>query len=191
LDKAKAARQANASVFPVNFEIIMGWKERLSWPFRRRDGAPRGPAEAPDLEVEYDEPLTIECACCGAPETRLTRFVKRHGDAYAVYLVRYTENHEAHQAYAMISMGTWWVDSVPPDRVAFALRITASADEHQLQVIDANQLAWHKSEILGRKLDRDQALAHSWLSEVYQLFDYMMDHDAPLHAFLSSPHDPH
>lgn len=169
----------------------MGWKARLFEAFRGRTGAPRNPAEAPDLEVEYDEPLTVECECCGAPETRLTRFVKRHGDAYAVYLVRYTENHGARQAYAMISMGSWWVDGVPPDRVAFALRIRETAEEYQLQVIDAKQLAWHTSEILGRKLDRDQALAHPWLPEVYQLFDYMVQHDAPLHAFVSNSHDPH
>ncbi|HYR06219.1 MAG TPA: hypothetical protein VEQ60_00530 [Longimicrobium sp.] len=142
------------------------------------------------LEVEYDEPLSVECECCGAQETRLTRFVKRDGNAYGVYLVRYTEDHDSRQAYAMISLGTWWVDGVPPDRVAFALRITDSDDEYQLEVIDANQLAWHKSEILGRKLNREEALAHPWLSSVYQLFDHMVQCDAPLHAFLSGPRHP-
>ena len=174
----------------------MGWRERLSEVFRRIAGAPRGGGsvdhgvgssnQALNLAIEYDEPLNVECECCGAQETRLTRFVKRDGAAYAVYLVRYTEGHGVRQAYAMISLGTWWVDGVPPDRVAFAFCISDTNDEYQLQVIDANQLAWHKSEILGRKLNRDEALGHSWLPEVYQLFDYMVHHDAPLHAFLGS-----
>lgn len=142
------------------------------------------------LEVEYEEPLSVECDCCGAAETRLTRFVKRDGDAYAVYLVRYTQTHETRQAYGMVSLGSWWEDGVPPDRVAFALRMAGSTDEYQLQVIDAEQLAWLKSEILGRKLNRDEALAHPWISDVYHLFDHMVLHDAPLHAFLSGPGHP-
>jgi hypothetical protein len=138
----------------------------------------------PIFEVEYEEPLIVTCDCCGAPETRLTRFVKRDGDAYAVYLVRYVDGQQMHPACAVVSLGTWGVDGVPPDRVAFALRIPHHPDEYQVEVIDGAELAWKKSEILGRKLSRDEALAHPWLPEVYRLFDHMVENDAPLHAFL-------
>ncbi|HST59656.1 MAG TPA: hypothetical protein VLK84_13220 [Longimicrobium sp.] len=170
----------------------MRWMDRLSgWlGWRRTDGSEGSRdadelSEATDLAVDYDEPLSVQCECCGAPETRLTRFVKRDGGAYAVYLVRYTKTHELRQAYGIVSLGTWWEDGVPPDRVAFALRVTGSADEYQLEVIDANQLAWQESEILGQKLNRDEALAHPWISDVYHLFDHMAVYDAPLHAFLN------
>jgi hypothetical protein len=144
----------------------------------------------PTFEVEYDEPLIVTCDCCGEPETRLTRFVKRDGDAYAVYLVRFVDGQQTHPAYAMVSLGTWAVDGVPPDRVAFALRIPYHPDEYQLEVIDEAKLSWKKSEILGRKLSRDQALAHPWLPEVYRLFDHMVQNDAPLHAFLNAAPNP-
>lgn len=172
----------------------MRWIDRLSRWAGRQPSAGRGGNHDADgftaataLEVEYEEPLRIECECCGAEETRLTRFVKRDGDAFGVYLVRYTQDHEVRQAYAMVSLGTWWVDGVPPDRVAFALRITTSADGYQLQVIDANGLAWQNSEILGTKLNRDEALAHPWRCDVYALFDHMVECDAPLHAYLNGP----
>lgn len=178
----------------------MGWRERLYEMLRRSSGAPRkggsvggglgNSIPAPHLEIEYDEPLTVECECCGAQETRLTRFVKRDGDAYAVYLVRFTEAHDVRKAYAMISLGAWWMDGVPPNRVAFALCISDAADGYQLQVIDANQLEWRKSEILGRKLNRDDALAHPLLTEAYQLFDHMVHNDGPLQAFVNGPQHP-
>lgn len=174
----------------------MRWSDWLSGWFgkRRVDGSEDGDAvesgTAEALDVEYDEPLTVECDCCGAQETRLTRFVTRDGDAHGVYLVRYTEGHDERQAYAMISLGTWWEDGVPPDRVAFAICMTSQADEYRLEVIDAERLAWQKSEILGQKLTRDQALAHPWLSDVYQLFDHMVEYDAPVHAFLARPPRP-
>ncbi len=42
------------------------------------------------IRIEFEEPTSSSCACCGKATIRLTRFVYRDEDAYAVYYAQYT-----------------------------------------------------------------------------------------------------
>lgn len=135
------------------------------------------------LQTEYEVPDTAPCCCCGRLTTRLTRFVSRDDDAFAVYYAAFSEGHGA-EVDAIISLGTWWADEVPPDRVAFAVRISSTADAYNVQVTDAGESLWHDAALLGRKLSREDALAHPWIRDVFLVTDHMVTDDAPLIEFL-------
>jgi hypothetical protein len=50
--------------------------------------------------------------------------------------------------------------------------------------VDADQSPWQDAEILGRMLDREEALRHPWIKEVFHITDHMVLEDVPLKSFL-------
>lgn len=104
------------------------------------------------LTIEF-EPPTIDstpCECCGGRNTRLTRFVHRNGDAYAVYYALFSDNHPDGYVSVLISIGEWGDDARPSGRCAFYLRIWTSRDNFQVTVRDAAESPWGDVQIVGR-----------------------------------------
>jgi hypothetical protein len=131
-------------------------------------------------DIEFEAPRHATCACCGRRTTRLTRFVTRDGDAFAVYLVMYTEGHEDRDAWALVGLGRWGEDAPPETgRAAFALRLWLADDSYKVSVVDAEHAPWDTG-FLGRRLSREEALQHPWLEEVFALSDQMVVRDQPL-----------
>lgn len=137
-------------------------------------------------QIEFDDPEHSTCDCCGKKTTRLTRFVRRDGNAFAVYFVMFTDGHEDSAASVMVGIGDWDDDAVPEDaRVAFTYRIWLADDSYQLSVIDPDDSPWD-TEYLGRRLPRDEALHHDLLQEVFDLSDHMVRCDQPLIEHLNA-----
>jgi hypothetical protein len=137
------------------------------------------------LSFEFEEPfLHGPCECCGGTTTRLTRFVYKDGDAHAVYYAQFTDGHAERVASAVISLGTWGEGGEPRDRLAFPLRLRSVDDQYQVMCVDADQSPWQDAEFLGRMLDREEALRHPWIKEVFHITDHMVLEDVPLKSFL-------
>ncbi len=136
------------------------------------------------LTFEFEEPSSAKCECCGGVTTSLTRFVYEDGDAYAIYYARFGETHEPRVVEAVVSIGDWGEDSGPWDRVAFPFRLRAAAAEYQVTLVDAAESPWEGVELLGRMLDRVEALQHDRLEEVFHISDHMVRDDAPLRDYL-------
>ena len=45
------------------------------------------------LRIEFDKPKQSTCDCCAGTTTRLTRFVYRDENAFAVYYACFSKNH--------------------------------------------------------------------------------------------------
>src|SRR5262245_5661737 len=87
------------------------------------------------LEIEFCEPLISTCSCCGGRTTRLTRYVSRDGDAFAIYYAAFSDNHEPRVVRAIVSFGSWggWEPgSIPKDRVAFAMDLYSGPDNYEV-----------------------------------------------------------
>ena len=133
------------------------------------------------LEIDYDsEPHQDVCECCGGRTTHLTRFVTRDDDAYAVVYLRYAEDHSDEGVKAAISVGPWWDGTSPADRTAFALELRSEG----VMVQDAETSPWMGVDILGPMLDREPALQHAELEEVYHITDHLFLEDPELRAHL-------
>lgn len=133
------------------------------------------------IEIEFEEPQSSVCECCGGTTTRLTRFVSQDGDAFGVYYAAFSENHP--RLIGIVSLGEWWEDGVPESRVAFAFEMWSENDNYNVGIIDADESEWADAVILGRKLRRDEALQHPWLRDVFRITDQMTDDDLEVMRF--------
>jgi hypothetical protein len=130
------------------------------------------------LRIEFEKPVQDDpCSCCGGRTTRLTRFVYLDDHAHAVYYGSFSDMHPDQGVNVAISLGNWGEGSEPKDRVAFALQIRSTESEFQVGVVDAKYSPWQDADILGRMLDRSEALKHPWLQEVFHLTDHIVMED--------------
>jgi hypothetical protein len=53
-----------------------------------------------------------------------------------------------------------------------------------VEVLDAAQSPWFEAKIIGRTLNRAEALKHPLLPEVFHITDHMVVEDKPLKAYL-------
>jgi hypothetical protein len=137
------------------------------------------------LTIECEPPVRSEpCECCGGHTTALTRFVHSDGDAFAIYYVRFSDNHEDRVVVATVSIGEWGEGSTPEQRCAFVLRLWPSGENHNVTVLDAADSPWRHVTLIGRTLDRAEALAHPLLEDVFHITDHMVSEDAPLRDYL-------
>lgn len=137
------------------------------------------------LEIEFEPPTESGlCSCCGGRTTSLTRFVYRNGDAYAIYYARFSDNHPNRNVLACVSLGEWGEDATPDDRLAFALEIRSAENEYQVRIMDASESPWKDAKVIGRTLDRTEALDHPWVPQVFEVTDRMIEIDEPLRTYL-------
>ena len=141
------------------------------------------------IRIEFEQPTTRHCDCCGGATTTLTRFVYDDGNAHAVYYARFGARHRAGIVEAIVSIGDWGEGSGPWDRVAFPLEIRTAGRQPLVGLVDAARSPWAGAEILGRILDREEALAHELKTDVFHITDHMVRDDTPLRDFLEQARD--
>ena len=129
------------------------------------------------IEIEYEDPSEIVCDCCGNTTTRLTRFVYKDKDAFAVYYAAFTKKHPEKRLSGLISLGEWGEGSTPQERRAFAFQIWQDDESYQVSLVNADQSSWNDAEVMGRVLDREEALKDKWISEVFHITDHMLRDD--------------
>ncbi|PHR87166.1 MAG: hypothetical protein COA78_37360 [Blastopirellula sp.] len=137
------------------------------------------------IEIEFEEPEHESCECCGNTATRLTRFVYQDGDAYAVYYVLFTAGHEEKVAYALLGLGEWGEGGEPENRTAFAVKIWDNNNNWAITVTDKEESPWSDVEFLGTILDREKAIQHPWIKDVYHLIDHLVAEDEPVIEFFN------
>jgi len=137
------------------------------------------------LTFEFQEPNSSTCECCGGVTQSLTRFVYEDGDACAIYYARFGIGHEPRVVDAVVSIGGWGEGTGPWDRVAFPFQLRAADTEFEVGLTDAAESPWAGVELLGRMLDRAEALDHDRLQDVFHISDHMVRDDAPLRDYLN------
>ena len=74
-------------------------------------------------------------------------------------------------------------DAPSEARSAIAMRLWNTADNFNVSLVDADH--W-KTEILGRRLSRREALASPWKQEAFDLSDHIVECDWPIVDYLNS-----
>lgn len=133
------------------------------------------------LKIEFEPAVEGDpCQCCGGRTTRLTRFVYWNDDAYAVYYAMYSNKHPDRHVSCLISIGEWANDAPPNERCSVYVRIWADDDKFQVGVCEATESPWGDAEIMGRTLDRVEALVHPRIKDVFHITDHIVREDQPL-----------
>ena len=135
-------------------------------------------------QIEFEDPTFFECDCCGDTTTRLTRFVSREGDAFAVYFAAFTSGHGDFVS-VLAGFGEWGENATPTERTAIAFRIWTLEDRFQVGLVDAEEDGW-STDFLGRKLTRAEALESVFKQEVFDLSDHIVECDRPIIEYLES-----
>lgn len=137
------------------------------------------------LSVEYEKPRSSgPCPCCGRNTTTLTRFISTNGEPWAVWHACFTEGHPDRFVLATVSLGDWDENATVDQRVAFAFQIRPVATQYDITIIDSEESPWRNSEVLGRTLDRSDALGHPLIDEVFHIVDHMVSDDVDLRKYL-------
>jgi hypothetical protein len=139
------------------------------------------------LHIKPDGETTLgACPDCGSATRSIWGYVSNAEGARAAYFVRWTEGHLERGAQVVVSIGAWGEQSNPGDRFCFAFECRMGTDRPGFMTIDSTQVAWAQRELLGVKLSRDAALAHSTCREVFSILDRLVEDDQRFRAFLSS-----
>jgi hypothetical protein len=142
------------------------------------------------LTIEFESPREQgPCPCCGGRTTALTRFVHKDGNAHAVYLASYSDNHPEKVVSIAAGIGEWGDGTSPSDRVAFALQLRCKDNSYAVSVIDGNESPWTNAAFLGRLLSRAEAMAHPLVTEAFHLTDHMVLEDNPIIGYFSANGD--
>jgi len=137
------------------------------------------------VEIEFEPPQELEpCGCCGFPSAVLTRFVLEDGDLHAVCYVLLSEGHLDRTARAVVSIGPWGSGASPSDRTAFSLDLRSRDKNFAAFVRDAGESPWRNIDLLGRMLDRDEALQHPLCAEAFGIADRLFAQDELLRDYL-------
>jgi len=137
-----------------------------------------------EYEIEMSEPSASHCECCGGLSVRLTRFVHRNGDAFAVYYAAYSNNHPDNELAMLVSLGEWGEGSDPSQRTAFYCHVRPTEDSYEVMLGDAGQSAWSDVELIGEKLSREDARQHPWKATAFEVLDEAFIQDRSLRGFL-------
>lgn len=131
------------------------------------------------IRIEFEEPNKEICNCCNNEIVKLTRFVYKDEDAFAIYYLKFTKGHEDKYALGIISIGDWGTDDEPKNRFAFPFRIWTDETDYQVGLMDKKDSPW-KQDLLGNILDRKEALEHPWIQEVFHITDHIVEEDEVL-----------
>lgn len=135
------------------------------------------------LEIEFFPPAFSFCECCGTTTTRLTRYVHEGADTVAVYLAVFSDGHPFIDM--LFGLGVWGEYGSPAKRIAFPARVQLVDDIPTIMLAELAMSPWN-TDFLGRMLDRAEALEHPLKQDVFDLFDFVVSNDAPLHEFLTA-----
>ena len=138
------------------------------------------------IEIEFEPPEIRTCDCCGKDTVRLTRFVLKDGNAYAVYYAQYSKGHESGRVSGIIGLGDWGETAEPSDRLAFPFEIWVTDGNFNVGLVNAADSPWRDVTFIGRVLNRDEALAHPWHKEAFHITDHMVVEDPEIIAFFSA-----
>lgn len=137
------------------------------------------------IEIEFENPHYIKCDCCGKAMTRLTRFVYQNEDAFAIYYAQFTPSHEEKITRLLIGIGEWDTEDEITMKYGFSVHIWQDAENWVCRVTDKEFCPWSNVDALGQILNREEALAHKYIKDVFHITDHIVTEDKPFMEYFS------
>ena len=126
------------------------------------------------------------CACCNARSRTAHGFVYRDGDAYAVYYAGWSDGHPGRGVSLAIAVGEWTEGTSPADRVSIGMIARPTPSSVNFTVLSPAESPWGDTPLLGKMIEREQALAHPALKGVMHVAEHIVRDDARVRSFLHS-----
>ncbi|MEO9893095.1 hypothetical protein [Aurantibacter sp.] len=137
------------------------------------------------IKIQFMEPHTRPCLCCGNTTFILTRFVDSNKSARAVYYAKYTMGHTDKIVNLIIGLGDWGENTIHKNRTAFPLQIWKKNGEYIIDLIDKSETPWFRVDYLGRILDRQESQEHKLLREAMDITSQILLKDKNIIDYLN------
>jgi hypothetical protein len=128
--------------------------------------------------LEFDgEPQVVDSVCdhCGEPFSRVTGFLLRDGDAYVIFFAS-CYHHDGHEVWIdVVFSSDWGGDDI---RTTFGCRVgqIEGQEEPAATMVEA-AAAWDDAAMFGRRLNREEGLAHPLRDEFWAVVDHVLVND--------------
>ena len=136
------------------------------------------------IKIDFPEPYTRYCLCCGNTTFILTRFVDKDGSARALYYAKYTVGHSDKVVNLIIGIGDWSDGAKLKNRTAFPISIWKNDGEYIIHLINKANTPWFRVDYLGRILDREESEKHKLLEEVMEITSNILSKDKKIIEYL-------
>ncbi len=123
------------------------------------------------FRIELGAETTPICSCCGSLSHVLRGFVSDERGARAVYLAGYTEKNPDHFGTLLISLGGWGEGATPAQRKAILILVRNIEGKPQFMVGSAADCRWGDVSMMGRIMERPEALADPDIKEFWKISD--------------------
>jgi hypothetical protein len=136
------------------------------------------------ISIELGNVSVSECECCGKRSHTMRGFVSDDGAAYAVYFAGYTEGHREIMATLVVSLGAWCEGSTPDERECVVMKVRNHRGKIEMMVVGVADCPWDDLQILGRMLERREALESPTIADFFHVADHVIERDHRLRAYL-------
>ncbi|MEU0081511.1 hypothetical protein [Micromonospora tulbaghiae] len=118
------------------------------------------------------------CGCCDTAAERTWAHIRTDHATEAVYFASCYHHDGVHEVWIDAILGSWGGDDFD-DHVTFGCRVgpVAGSPGPAATLVDGGEVAGD-SPIFGRKLSREEGLAHPRLAEFWQMVDLVLERDA-------------
>lgn len=122
---------------------------------------------------------TVTCAACGVDHQSTTGFVLQDGNAHAIYMAEW--HPVTSESYIDVILGSF-EEPDHADNVTFGCRVGHVRTQPQpaCSLVQGGATRSDKP-LFGRKLERDEALAHPRLDDFWAVVDWLILNDPVLH----------
>lgn len=137
------------------------------------------------MTLRFDEPPTIQeqdCAGCGRHYPLVKAFVAKGEAAYAVAFAALHTHGDERAAWIDVIVGTFGEDR-SDDHLTFGCRVgPVTGQDSPAATLVAAAVPYSDAPIWGRKLTREQALAHPRLADFWEIVDFVLMADEVVHS---------
>ena len=127
-----------------------------------------------------------KCICCNNKSLTGHGFVYRNEDAYAVYYGAWSSAHVEKLVSFAVAIGEWGDDSTSNDRVCFGVEAKENDDKIIFRVLSPDESPWPNANLLGKMLDREDALIHENIGEVFTVLEKIVQDHPAIRDYLNS-----
>jgi hypothetical protein len=132
----------------------------------------------PVLSLEREPVVkSLQCDRCGRAYSQVTLFVYRDGDAFAICYATLHGHDGTEETWFDVILGPLDQDE-HPDRVTFGCRVgLVPGQEEPGATLTAGGVPFSNRPLFGRKLSREDALAHPLLADFWEVVDLVLATD--------------
>jgi hypothetical protein len=135
---------------------------------------------ARDLVLDAGEEKTATCEHCGEPYRVIHGFVYEAGEPFAVYHAALYSRHPDDRASLAISLGDWSESATGAARERVGIAVWPTPERIEMHIDRGSESPWEDSDVLGRLLEREEAVSHPRRGDYLRVAEFVVMHDERL-----------